>query len=137
MRRTIFIATVVLTAALLAISMHLGAQSASEAPAGFDGQTNGTASQTAMDTAAAVFTEIETPEKGLGPIYNATSCADCHQNMAVGGGAQTTVLRAGHASRGEHSRYNYLHDLRRRSDTNGSSGWQQDRCLHIHRTRLQ
>jgi len=45
MRRTIFIATVVLTATLLAISMHLGAQSASEAPAGFDGQTNGTASQ--------------------------------------------------------------------------------------------
>jgi len=74
-----------------------------------------------MDTAAAVFTEIETPEKGLGPIYNATSCGGCHQNMAVGGAAQTTVLRAGHASRGEHSRDNYLHDLRRRSDTNGSS----------------
>jgi CxxC motif-containing protein (DUF1111 family) len=102
--------------------MHLGAQSESEAPAGFDGQTNGTASQSAMDTAAVIFTEIETPEKGLGPIYNATSCVECHQNMAVGGGAQTTVLRAGHVSRGEHSRDNYLHDLRRRNDTNGSSG---------------
>jgi CxxC motif-containing protein (DUF1111 family) len=122
MRRTFFIATVVLTATLLAISMHLGAQSASEAPAGFDGQTNGTASQSAMDTAAVIFTEIETPEKGLGPIYNATSCVACHQNMAVGGGAQTTVLRAGHVSRGEHSRDNYLHDRRRRNDTNGSSG---------------
>ncbi len=41
--------------------------------------------------------------------------------MATGGAAQTTVLRAGHASRGEHSRDNYLHDLRRRNDTNGSS----------------
>ncbi len=61
MPRTIFIATVVLTSSLLAIGMYLGAQSPSEAPAGFDGQTNGTASQTAMDTAAAVFTEIETP----------------------------------------------------------------------------
>jgi CxxC motif-containing protein (DUF1111 family) len=122
MRRTIFIATVLLTATLLAISMHLGAQSASEAPAGFDGQTNGTASQSAMDTAASIFTEIETPQKGLGPIYNATSCVECHQNMAVGGGAQTTVLRAGHVSRGEHSRDNYLHDPRRRNDTNGSSG---------------
>ena len=121
MPRTIFIATVVLTASLLAIGMYLGAQSPSEAPAGFDGQTNGTASQTAMDTAAAVFTEIETPEKGLGPTYNATSCVECHQNMATGGAAQTTVLRAGHASRGEHSRDNYLHDLRRRNDTNGSS----------------
>src|ERR1700676_2599879 len=122
MRRTILIAAVMLTATLLAISMYLGAQSASEAPAAFDGQTNGTASQSAMDTAAAIFTEIETPAKGLGPIYNATSCVECHQNMAVGGAAQTTVLRAGHASRGEHSRDNYLHDFRRRNDTNGSSG---------------
>jgi CxxC motif-containing protein (DUF1111 family) len=122
MRRIIFIATVVLTATLLAISMYLGAQSVSEASAGFDGQTNGTASQSAMDTAAAIFTEIETPAKGLGPIYNATACVECHQNMAVGGAAQTTVLRAGHASRGEHSRDNYLHDFRRRNDTNGSSG---------------
>ena len=122
MRRTIFIATVLLAAMFLAVSMYLGAQSVSEAPAGFDGQTNGTASQTAMDAAAGVFTEIETPEKGLGPTYNATSCVECHQNMAVGGAAETTVLRAGHVSRGEHSSDNYLHDSRRRSDTNGSSG---------------
>src|ERR1700730_5282790 len=121
MRRTILVANVLLTATLLAISMHLAAQSASEAPAGFDGQTNGTASQSAMDTAAGVFTEIETPEKGLGPIYNATSCVECHQNMATGGAAQNMVLRDGQDSRGDHSRDNYLHDLRRRSDTNGSS----------------
>ena len=31
------------------------------------------------------------------------------------------MLRAGHTSRGEHSRDNYLHDFRRRRDTNGSS----------------
>ena len=122
MRRIIFIATVLLAAMFLAVSMYLGAQSVSEAPSGFDGQTNGTASQSAMDTAAGVFTEIETPEKGLGPIYNATSCVECHQNMAVGGAAETTVLRAGHVSRGEHSRDNYLHNSRRRNDTNGSSG---------------
>jgi hypothetical protein len=117
MRRTIFIASVLLTAIFLAISMYVGAQSVSEAPSGFDGQTNGTASQTAMDTAAGVFSEIETPEKGLGPIYNATSCVECHQNMAVGGAAETTVLRAGHVSRGEHSRDNYIYDTRRRNDT--------------------
>jgi hypothetical protein len=64
MRRASFIATVLLAAMFLAVSMYLGAQSVSEAPAGFDGQTNGTASQAAMDTAAGVFTEIETPEKG-------------------------------------------------------------------------
>src|ERR1700733_13408572 len=122
MRRTIFIATVLLAAMFLAVSMYLEAQSVSEAPSGFDGQTNGTASQTAMDTAAGVFSEIETPEKGLGPIYNATSCVECHQKMAIGGAAGPPVRRAGHVSRGEHSRDNYLHDSRRRSDTNGSSG---------------
>jgi CxxC motif-containing protein (DUF1111 family) len=110
-----------LTTTLLAVSMYLGAQSAAEAPAAFDGQTNGTASQSAMDTAAAVFSETETPAKGLGPIFNAASCVECHQNMAAGGAAQTTVLRAGHVSRGEHARDNYLHDFKRRADTNGSS----------------
>jgi CxxC motif-containing protein (DUF1111 family) len=121
MRRNIFKAIISLTFALLAVGMYLGAQSVSEAPAGFDGQTNGTVPQAAMDTAAGVFSEIETPQTGLGPTYNATSCAECHQNMATGGGAETMVLRAGHTSRGEHSRDNYLHDFRRRSDTNGSS----------------
>jgi CxxC motif-containing protein (DUF1111 family) len=54
-------------------------------------------------------------------MYNGVSCAECHQNMSMGGGAQAQVLRAGHTSRGEHSRDNYLHDFRRRRDTNGSS----------------
>ena len=102
--------------------MYVGAQSASEAPAGFDSQTNGSVSQSEMDAAAGVFSEVETPAEGLGPVYNGLSCAECHQNMAVGGGAQNQVFRAGHTARGEHSRDNYFHDLfRRRRDTNGSS----------------
>ncbi len=101
--------------------MYVAAQSVSEAPAGFDNQTNGALSQTDMDTAAGVFSEIDTPEKGLGPMYNGISCAECHQNMAVGGAAQAQVLRAGHTARGEHSGDNYFHDFRRRRDTNGSS----------------
>ena len=33
---------------------------------------------------------------GLGPVFNAQSCRECHQNPVVGGGAQVSELRAGH-----------------------------------------
>ena len=33
---------------------------------------------------------------GLGPVYNATSCVDCHQNPVTGGPSQITELRVGH-----------------------------------------
>jgi CxxC motif-containing protein (DUF1111 family) len=33
---------------------------------------------------------------GLGPVFNARACADCHQNPVSGGASQFTELRAGH-----------------------------------------
>src|SRR5436190_19730479 len=66
-----------------------------EAPAGFDNQTNGFLSQTDYDNFKDEFAEIEGSEKGLGPLYNATSCVDCHQNPVTGGTSQITELRAG------------------------------------------
>jgi CxxC motif-containing protein (DUF1111 family) len=33
---------------------------------------------------------------GLGPLYNARACADCHQNPVSGGAGQITELRVGH-----------------------------------------
>ena len=42
------------------------------------------------------FEEPEGNDSGLGPLYNATSCAACHQNPVTGGGSQITELRAGH-----------------------------------------
>ena len=41
------------------------------------------------------FLEVETAEEGLGPAYNATSCAGCHSVPAVGGIAPVTTVRAG------------------------------------------
>ena len=41
------------------------------------------------------FLEVETAEDGLGPAYNATSCAGCHNVPAVGGIAAVTTVRAG------------------------------------------
>ena len=37
-----------------------------------------------------------TSKKGLGPVYNAQSCAECHQNPVSGGISQISELRAGH-----------------------------------------
>src|ERR1700758_4489623 len=34
---------------------------------------------------------------GLGPVFNARACADCHQNPVSGGASQFTELRVGHA----------------------------------------
>jgi hypothetical protein len=33
--------------------------------------------------------------KGLGPVYNAQSCAECHQMPITGGISQVAELRAG------------------------------------------
>src|SRR3954469_11106569 len=65
------------------------------AVAGFDGQTNGAFPQSQMDAGAANFADVETPADGLGPLFNATSCADCHSSPVPGGGSQITELRAG------------------------------------------
>ena len=71
-------------------------QSASEAPAGFDNQTNGFTTQAVFDANKEEFEQRETAEDGLGPVYNAQSCAECHQNPMTGGISQITELRAGH-----------------------------------------
>jgi CxxC motif-containing protein (DUF1111 family) len=75
-------------------------QSATEAPAGFDDRTNGLVSQTQFNLDKEVFEEIETIDDGLGPVYNAQGCAECHQNPVTGAISQITELRAGHLSNG-------------------------------------
>jgi CxxC motif-containing protein (DUF1111 family) len=47
-----------------------------------------------------IFDELETPDDGLGPTYNAPGCGDCHQNPEIGGISQIRELRAGHLSGG-------------------------------------
>jgi hypothetical protein len=67
-----------------------------EAPAGFDNKTNGFENQAAFDKDRDSFEEVETIEKGLGPVYNATSCVSCHQDPVTGSSRQIAELRAGH-----------------------------------------
>jgi CxxC motif-containing protein (DUF1111 family) len=42
------------------------------------------------------FLEVETADEGLGPAYNGTSCAVCHNIPAVGGGGVIVEVRAGY-----------------------------------------
>lgn len=71
-------------------------QGATEAPTGFDGLTNGFTTQATCDADKLTFEERDGIDEGLGPVYNAQSCAECHQNPVTGGISQITELRAGH-----------------------------------------
>jgi CxxC motif-containing protein (DUF1111 family) len=72
------------------------ASSATEAPTGFDNQSNGHVDQATFEAARATFNEQEEISEGLGPLYNAQSCGACHRNPVSGGSSQITELRAGH-----------------------------------------
>ena len=83
---------------LVSFSLALSGQSApaTEAPAGFDNKTNGFITQAEFDAARATFEERDEVAKGLGPVYDAQSCAECHQNPVTGSTSQVSELRAGH-----------------------------------------
>ena len=75
-----------------------GSQSGpTEAPAGFDNQTNGFTDQATFDADRAAFETREQVATGLGPVYNAQSCSECHQSPVTGGISQIFELRAGHS----------------------------------------
>lgn len=67
-----------------------------EAPTGFDNQPNGLVDQATFDADRTIFDEQEEIDDGLGPVYNARSCGECHGNPVSGGSSQVTEVRAGH-----------------------------------------
>jgi CxxC motif-containing protein (DUF1111 family) len=54
------------------------------------------------------FLEVETAEEGLGPAFNGTSCAVCHNVPAVGGGGIIAEMRAG--ARGPDGEFQALYE---------------------------
>ena len=85
---------------LLGLAVHSGGQSPTQPPeaiTGFDDQSNGFSDLTRRQTDQKVFEEIEhiAPD-GLGPLYNAQSCRECHQTPVTGAASQVTELRVGH-----------------------------------------
>ncbi|HEY7290527.1 MAG TPA: di-heme oxidoredictase family protein [Vicinamibacterales bacterium] len=77
-------------------SSLVGQTGPQEAPAGFDNLTNGFLRQPNFNSARATFEEREGLSDGLGPLYNADSCAACHSNPVTGAISQVVELRAGH-----------------------------------------
>ncbi len=69
---------------------------ASEAPSGYDNQPNGLTDAPTFTMDRGKFEETEAIGDGLGPIFNAQSCRECHQNPVTGSTSQVKELRAGH-----------------------------------------
>jgi len=107
---------VVAAEAAAAVGAPVAAAALTNAPTGFDNQTNGMDPQGPRydtlneDTVVPgrsfndnrfVFEETETIEDGLGPTYNAQSCRECHQNVVTGGASQIAEHRTGHMLNGQ------------------------------------
>ena len=119
--RGVFRVGVCVSASALALVMALGARvetqsSVTDAPAGFDVVSNGFAEEFCarqnhltnspnspmidrdecnFDFAQEEFAELNSDDDGLGPVFNATGCGECHAAPAVGGGSQIMERRAG------------------------------------------
>ncbi len=84
--------SLILSGLILATSASL----LTEAPTGFDNKSNGVADDATHQADQAKFEEVEQLSDGLGPLYNAQSCRECHQSPVSGGASQVSVLRVGH-----------------------------------------
>jgi CxxC motif-containing protein (DUF1111 family) len=86
-----------------------------EAPAGFDTPTlaNNPGSQShsnglpeppgdSFELDQKIYESIHDASNGLGPVFNARACVECHQNPVSGGASQFTELRAGHLDQSGH-----------------------------------
>jgi CxxC motif-containing protein (DUF1111 family) len=68
----------------------------SEAPTGFDNKSNAVVDDQTHRLDQANFEKFEAISDGLGPLFNAQSCRECHQSPVTGGVSQVTELRVGH-----------------------------------------
>src|SRR5882724_11244624 len=85
--------------ALFAVPIVVSQSASTEAPTGYDNLTNGMVSQAVFDVDRAEFESREEIADGLGPVYNAQACSECHQSPVSGAGSQVTELRVGRLNR--------------------------------------
>ncbi|MFI5315025.1 MAG: di-heme oxidoredictase family protein [Myxococcota bacterium] len=67
-----------------------------EAPTSFDGTSNGLTDDGTHKQDQAAFDGAEGVDEGLGPLYNAQACRECHQAPISGAASQVTEMRVGH-----------------------------------------
>lgn len=87
-----------LALALLAVPLAIAlAVRAQERPPGAGGPIAGLSQSEFSEFRLGLddFLEVETAEDGLGPAFNGTSCAVCHNVPAIGGGGLILEVRAG------------------------------------------
>jgi CxxC motif-containing protein (DUF1111 family) len=82
--------------AVLSLIFAFSASRPIEAPAGFDNKSNGVADDATHEMDQMRFEEVEVVSDGLGPLYNAQSCRECHQSPVSGAASQIAELRVGH-----------------------------------------
>jgi hypothetical protein len=90
--------------ALLGLFLVTPVPQSTEAPTGFDNKSNGVADDTTHQADQTKFDEVEQLSDGLGPLYNAQSCRECHQSPVSGAASQVTELRVGHQGPDGHFR---------------------------------
>ncbi len=94
----------VLSLVLSGLILASPASRPAEAPTGFDNKSNGAADDATHQADQAKFEEIEQLSDGLGPLYNAQSCRECHQSPVSGAASQVSELRVGHQGPDGHFR---------------------------------
>jgi CxxC motif-containing protein (DUF1111 family) len=82
--------------AILSLILAFSASRSTEAPTGFDNKSNGVADDATHEADQMRFEEVELVSDGLGPLYNAQSCRECHQSPVSGAASQVAELRVGH-----------------------------------------
>jgi CxxC motif-containing protein (DUF1111 family) len=82
--------------AVLSVILAFSSSRSTEAPTGFDNKSNGVTDDGTHQADQTKFEEVEQLNDGLGPLYNAQSCRECHQSPVSGAGSQVAELRVGH-----------------------------------------
>src|SRR6266403_4282540 len=86
----LFIVAAALTLALVSVTTQFP-----DAPTGFDNKTNGIVDDGTHQADQMKFDEVEQLADGLGPLYNAQSCRECHQTPVSGAASQVSDARVG------------------------------------------
>jgi CxxC motif-containing protein (DUF1111 family) len=86
----------VIAAAVCVLALISAVTRFPDAPTGFDNKTNGMVDDATHQADQDKFEEVERLSDGLGPLYNAQSCRECHQSPVSGAASQITELRVGH-----------------------------------------
>ena len=95
-----YLPVLVLASFILFASSHV----ITEAPTAFDNKSNGVTDDATHQADQKTFEEVEQLSDGLGPLYNAQSCRECHQNPVSGASSQVSELRVGHQGPDGHFR---------------------------------